>query len=117
MIDIHDVVPVLSVLSGKTEEELASLSLIINNAISVVAELADGENLNCERLIFLAAAKANYDISLASNCSDGITSFRAGDISITQSRESISCARAILDDAMKNASDIISDNGFAFLGV
>lgn len=115
MIDIERVIPVLAVLSGADSEELEQISPVIGNAVYVVSRLVKEEEHNSDRAVYLAGAKANYDLSLIRNC-DNVTSFSAGDVSITQDR-SYNPAKEILDETIKNASDIICDNGFAFMGV
>lgn len=116
MINIERVKLILSALASKTADELEQYSPIISNAVAVISRLVDECNHSDERVEFLAATKANYDICLISSCDD-VTSFSAGDVSITQGANGKECAKAILDDAMKNVADVISDNGFAFMEV
>lgn len=116
MISVEKVKLVLSSLSSTEVDDLEHYSPIIKNAVAVASKLVDEADHSDERVEFLAAAKANYDICLISSC-DAVTSFSAGDVSITQGANGREGAKAILDDAMKNVADIISDNGFAFMGV
>lgn len=116
MINIERVKAILCSLSSRSIEELEQYEPIVKNAVNIASRLVCEDAHGDDRAEYFAATKANYDISLASNC-DGVTSFSAGDVSISQGSNSHLNAKAMLDDAMKNASDIISDNGFAFLGV
>ena len=115
MIDIKSVMPVLIALSSADENELESISPIISNAVFVSSRLVKEEFHTDDRAVYLAAAKANYDLSLIRSC-DNVSSFSAGDVSFSCNL-SINPARDILDEAMQNASDIIEDRCFAFIGV
>lgn len=118
MIDIDRVYEVLEVLSGKSADELRCLAPIVSNAISVMSRLVKEECHGEERAVFLTASKANYDIYLISQCeNDGVTSFSAGDVKITQKSNDGNCAGEIYNSALQASADLILDNGFAFLGV
>lgn len=116
MINIERVKLVLCALSSMENAELEAFAPIISNAVFVTSTLIDEAHHSDERAEYLAAAKANYNICLASKCDD-VTSFSAGDVSISQSGTGLSSAKAILDEATNNVAGIINDNGFAFLGV
>lgn len=116
MINIEGVRATLCALTGLDNAELDCFLPIINNAILATEGLVDEENHSDERVEYLAGAKANYEIQLAS-ANDNVTSFSAGDVSLTQSANGASNAKTILDEAMKNVANIICDNGFAFIGV
>lgn len=116
MINTERVKAVLSTLSSKDADELEQFLPIIKNAISVVSNLVLDDAHGDEQAEYLAAAKANYDICLIADC-DGVTSFSAGNVSFSKTAQSTISAKQFLDEAMKNASSIINDNSFAFLGV
>lgn len=69
-------------------------------------------------LEYFVATKTNYQIALASG--DGeISSFKAGDVSVTSSTDgnAVKNAKALFDDAYSAISHLIADNGFCFKGV
>lgn len=115
MINIEKVKIVLATMLDGSVEDIEKLNPIISNSVSVISKLVNSESYDDERAVYLAAVKANYDISLISN-GDDVTSFAAGDVKITKGNSHDS-AKKLLDGAMSDASDLINDNGFAFLGV
>lgn len=116
MININEVKKSLAVIAQLDESELEEYNSIISVAVSTISSMINEEHHADERAIYLSATKANYDLSLVSGFGDGITSFSAGDVKITQNSNK-SSAKALLDNAMANAHDLVCDNGFAFLGV
>lgn len=92
-------------------------SLINASAKSVCEMLKDGVDENDPRVIQLVAAKAFYAITNTATFSDGVTSFSAGDISITEKVDFAKNAKEILQSAKADCRCLILDDGFAFLGV
>lgn len=81
------------------------------------------ENINLDKsdegkLALYLAAKTNYQLCLA-DFNEGISSFKAGDVSISKSGPSLESAKALLDTTLKDASHIViaNDEGFAFMEV
>ncbi|MFR5875371.1 MAG: hypothetical protein ACLUFN_02650 [Eubacterium sp.] len=118
MINVDDVKDAMAALGNYNDDKLERYSALIECAASVVSSMLKEESL-CKdsRAIFLAAAKANYDAALSSSCADRVTSFTAGDISISESTSSVDNAKALFDDAKLNCALLIVDDSFAFLGV
>ena len=82
--------------------------------------LREGANEADIRLINAAAAMANYAMALkALAADDGVTAFKAGDVSIKRSENGSGIADAIQrrNDAMLAALPLIRDDGFLFSGV
>lgn len=118
MIDKAKVAECLKELGNYEEGFEDSYAAIINYACETVSSQAkENADLTDGRLVFLAAAEANYIIGCSLSDSGGITSFTAGDVSFTQSGETKGNAGEILETARKNAQCLISRGGFAFLGV
>lgn len=117
MTDKSKVSEYLIQISKKSEEELEAFSGIIDFGIKTVFEmLKSSEYENDERILFLTAAFINTFISECSDGSAQITSFSAGDVSITQSAAS-SSADEIYKKAYEAASGLINDGAFAFMGI
>lgn len=118
MINVDDVKSVAAALGGYSDDELEKYTSVIDCAVSVVSSMLNNEDLCSDaRVIYLAAAKAHYDAVLISSCTDGITSFTAGDVSISESSASVEYARALLESARLDCAALIKDDSFAFLGV
>lgn len=116
MINIDEVKKTLAVMAQVDDDDVEEYINIIKSAISTISNLISTEHHTDDRAIYLASAKAYYDLSLTSGFSDDVTSFSAGDIKITQQSKR-SHAKELLDSAMADAHNLICDNGFAFLGV
>lgn len=71
------------------------------------------------RLLNLAAAMANYTVVLKGLAGeDGITSFKAGDVSITKGgAHADAVAHAQVSRAMLAALPLLKDDGFHFAGI
>lgn len=72
---------------------------------------------NDPRLIQLAAAKAYYSIMCSAEFSGGVTSFKAGDVSVSERAGSVSGAERLLRFAMNDCKGLVRSECFAFLGV
>lgn len=81
-------------------------------AQSVIKDEADE---NDPRVIQLAAAKAAVGI-MCSGEIGGVTSFSAGDVSLTENGRGVERALALLNLAMKDCAGLIQNGGFAFMG-
>ncbi len=92
-------------------------SLIKSSAVAVFELLKDGVDENDPRVIHFAAAKAFFAISNSASFSDGVTSFSASGISITEKLDFAKNAKEILQNAKADCRCLILDDGFAFLGV
>lgn len=67
------------------------------------------------RLNYLAACRVCYEISLTADASgDNVTSFKAGDISVSKDANLSSGARKLLENAENMCSSLLRDSAFAF---
>lgn len=108
---VHECLKELGI-SGENSE---SCGAIIDFACaSVSARLKDKALENDPRVIFLAAATANYVICCGEGQSLGFDSFSAGDVSFSGSADNSKSAAAILAAAEKNSADIIENGAFDF---
>lgn len=106
-------------LSSLNEEELQVYDVFLDfAAVSTAKALNDKSFEEDERIVFLAAARAFYLISGALEQRDGISSFKAGDITITENKSGTELAGKILEKAQAAAQELISSCGsFAFMSV
>lgn len=97
-----------------SDEELLPLCEAASSELS--AMIKPDADPNDIRLVSAAAAIANYRLNTKNTFSEnGISSFKAGDISISVSgTEAIASAKADRDDAMQKALPLLTDNGFFF---
>ena len=109
----------LKVISGFDDEILNRYESCIKNAIVYVnAMLSNKANENDSRVVYFCAVKAYYTILLLQNQNDGITSFKAGDVSYTRSEAvSLSTVKMLLETAMNDCSSLIKKDIFIFKAV
>lgn len=117
MINKEDVKALLIVIGDYDSEQIQKYQQLLENAISIVGKMADESDHADSRIVYLAAAKANYDIKLIESCSGSVSSFTAGDVSITENANAVDNSKQLLNSAIADASTLIIDKGFAFLGV
>ncbi len=118
MIDKQKINEYLKVIANLSDEELVKYQTFVNSEIKSICEcLIQESDADDERVIALVGAKANYDIALAKSSEDGVVSFSAGDISISENSKYLDNAKALVDLAYKKCTTLLSDNSFAFLGV
>ena len=113
--DINSVKEALLEISDISTEELEGFSRIIEDAVSAT-ERALGET-DSPRAVMLAAARANYSIALSGRGDDGITSFKAGDVSVTKRANTLENAKALYLNILASCADISPDEQFAFMAV
>ena len=111
MTDVESVKAVLRSISSLDDETIDAYTPLIENAVAYVNSKSGREDDG--RATMLAAARANYSISLVLG-GDGVTGFKAGDVSITQTSNASETAKQLLISAEESCSDIMSDSGFAF---
>lgn len=98
--------------------ELEAYSPFIDAAIAGVFEIVkDNVDENDPRIVQLAAAKAYRSIVLSMAESDGVKSFTAGSVSVTIDPESLNNSEDYYKNALADCGTLVSDQGFAFLGV
>ncbi len=116
MIDIEKIKRITALLGGYDDGEIEKYSPIIENAAAVVVSFLAGKDCETDdRAVYLAAARANYDIVLAvnSNYGDNVTSFTAGDVKIVES-DTVAYAERLYKNAQCACKDILADSGFCF---
>ena len=108
----------IMLMGGFEYGEVEAFLPFIDAAVAYVSDvLKDGVDENDPRVIQFAAAKAYKSIILSATEADGFTSFSAGSISVTQKTDSLGNAEDLYSAALSDCSGLISDFGFAFLGV
>lgn len=118
MIDINKVKGIVKIIGDFTDEDLDKYSVIIENTVdSVSATLVDGVDTDDSRVVYLAATRVNLEIALCQHSGDGVTSFKAGDISITESNDALNYAKLLFNNAKSDCAGLLIDDSFAFLGV
>lgn len=105
MVDVEKVKRITVLLGGYDDGEIEKYSPIIENA----------EFEADTRAVYLAAARANYDVVLAVNSYDGdnVSSFTAGDVKIVES-DTVAYAERLYKNAQNACKDILADSGFCF---
>ena len=115
MINIDNVIAKLKAISSLGDDEIESFDFIISQCVSSVeSRVKDGASDGDERLEMLCAAKANYDIALINDGGEDITSFSAGDLSISRNAGALSSAEKIYNSILADCTDIVLGEGFAF---
>ena len=118
MINKELVIESIMLMGDFEREALDAYDPFIEAAIAGIFEkIKDGVDENDPRIIQLAAAKAYKSIALCASESDGVTSFTAGSVSITQDPDYLNNAEDYYANALADCDALISDQGFAFLGV
>lgn len=103
--DISDYLPIIENVCERIKSQLCSSC--DENDPSVSA-----------RLNFLAACRAYYEINLtASGAAGSVTSFTAGDISLTENSQVASKAKELLENAENMCNGLMTDGAFAFMEV
>lgn len=115
MIELAAVKEALAQISDISAEEIEGFTRIIENAVSAVEGVLD--STDSDRAVMLAAARANYDIALSGRGDDGITAFKAGDISVTKKANVLENARLFYMNTLASCADITADEGFVFMTV
>lgn len=118
MINKELVIKSVMLMGDFEAEELEAYELFIDAAIAGVSEIIkNGVDENDPRIIQLAAAKAYKSIALGASESDGVTSFTAGSVSVNLDTDFLNNSEEYYANALADCSALVSDQGFAFLGV
>lgn len=100
------------------EDEIEQYMLYIHNSVGYVSSvIRNTDDENDARILHLCAVRAFYSILLTQSTNDGISSFKAGDVSYTMDMSALKGAKALLDMAVQSCSDLIKTEGFAFEAV
>ena len=115
---VQQVTAVLLTISPYSAEVLATKSAVIENSIqSVTAMLKEGADDADDRAVYLAAARANYDLLLSDAGADSVSTFKAGDVSITENKSALQQAERLYQNAAAACAVLLTDSAFAFLSV
>lgn len=100
------------------DEQIERYKNFILSAMSCIESLLkDKETENDIRIVHLCAVKAYYQIVLMEQNNDGVASFSAGDVSYSLDTSSAERAKALLDIAMSECTQLIHGGGFVFKAV
>jgi hypothetical protein len=113
---IDDILNSLSLIGNYSEDEVEKYRSFAEKNLMLVGNVEIHDEADWVRLDYLVAAKTNYEIALMKAGESNVTSFTAGDVSITES-DSVNTAREIYYSALADASDLVGDNGFEFRSI
>lgn len=105
------------VYTDLSENEASLYSALCTNAIAQVREELKSESSeqeNGRRLNSAAAALAYYNYALIQSGRNTAESFKAGDITITESGVDLKSARELWENEKKEIAHLICDNSFEF---
>lgn len=113
----------ICIFGGYDEDDIADYLPIVENVCErIKSQLCTSCNVDdpsvSARLNFLAACRAYYEINLtASGAAGSVTSFTAGDISLTENSQVASKAKELLENAENMCNGLMTDGAFAFMEV
>ena len=102
------------------EEKEAAVELCTNALEDISSRLKRPDDASDRRVIAAAGAQAYYMLCIKRSAppDDGITSFKAGDLSMTYNsqvgNQQIQLAKELLAQAMRQLAGLVEDNGFYF---
>lgn len=112
MVDYTEVMNELQQIASFTPEELTRYRSLIEAAANAV------EKEDPLHAALIAAARVNYQIALLQSAGDGVSSFKAGEVSISETKSSaVSAAKAFLTAVETQYSTTAAGDGFAFRSV
>lgn len=116
MIDCWQVLSALKEYYAYEEEDSALLPLCEAAAMEISARVRENADFSDMRLISAAAAIANYRLCIKNlHKDDGVTSFKAGDVTVSVSRTAMSeHAEKEKNRAMLEVIPLLKDDGFFF---
>ena len=116
MITPNEVKECLEAITQLDSGEIERKHALIENAVCFVEGLIpEFEEKDRQRVVMLAAARANYYFALLNSSENGISSFKAGDVAFTKAGSGmVESARAFYESALSESTDLISRNGFIF---
>ncbi len=119
MISVEKVKECLLSLTQLDTETLDEKEIVIENALGYIQSIVrDYTEADEPRVVMLAAARANYLIALLNSSENGVSSFKAGDVSFTKESGSYTeSAKAFYESTLGENNDLIRQNGFIFEAV
>ena len=103
-----------------SENEDSALSVCVVNLDTVMSKIKESADKNDPRITQAAAAMSYYDFAVkyASDGNDSITSFKAGDVTLSRSSQSlIEIASDVRKQALEDIAPLMRDEDFCFLAV
>ena len=112
MITSWNVLSVLKQLCSTDEDNEEELLALCSFALdSVLTRLKDTADKNDMRITYAAAATALYNLTMKR--ADSVSSFKAGDISISNSfSDKLKFAQKLKNDALRDIYPLFKDEGF-----
>lgn len=109
----------LMAMGNFSAEDMDKYKFILDASVtSVLDMLNDTADVTDDRILQLMASRAYLKICCLDKVENGVTSFKAGDVSYTEKESTaLDGAREIYNLALADCSQFINDSGFAFLGV
>lgn len=104
----------------REEEKEAAVELCTNALEDIGSRLKRPDDASDRRVIAAAGAQAFYMLCIkrSSPPDDGMTSFKAGDLSMTYNSQAgnqqIQLAKELLAQSMRHLAGLVEDNGFYF---
>ena len=102
------------------EEKETAVELCTNALEDISSRLKRPDDASDRRVIAAAGAQAFYMLCIRRSAppDDGMTSFKAGDLSMTYSRQDsnkqLQLAKELVQQAMRQLAGFVEDNGFYF---
>ncbi len=119
---VWEVTEALSLLTDVAEGEKETVEAICQRCLDEICALLRPEaELTDPRIITAAAGKALYNLCIKrawSQQENNMTSFKAGDLSVSYNsldiQQQLVSAKEISDNAMRELTPLLNDNGFYF---
>lgn len=119
--DLTTICEITSLLSGNDPKDTISYLPVIKDAISKVRSMLKDRNdeaLHSDRLNIVCAALSNYNLALIEASREDVVAIKLGNISMDGDPNSrLEIAKRLLSYYLESASDILSNDDFAFRSV
>ena len=112
MIQKDDVINHLKTLFTLSDDEIQKQMPLIDSQLLSLQN--NGMNTEDVRASVYAALSINYSMALLRSSGDSVTSFKAGDISITENNGDVESAKKLLDGFISSNADLLGDTDFVF---
>ena len=112
---IDEVTGLLRIISDFSDEEIEYYFPLVQMYFNQYRDI-DAEQGDREKLVYLVASRIYYEISKLRINAD-ISSFKAGDITVTSRESGLQKAKRGYEAALENAGGLVEDTGFVCKGV
>lgn len=97
------------------DSQVEEYETYISNAVSCIEPLLKNpEDENDGRVVFLCATKAYYQINMTNSSNDGVTSFKAGDVSFERDISALPNAKELYKTALNDCAAVLNTDVFVF---